>query len=155
MALFFRVFRARERRQRRWRRKSNAYPETIVWVLTPFMLSTQLSDCFVLRSPLKRENIGRFPFNKNPGLKSRKFYVPNGTVHPTQKPPHVRLLFLKTEYEWAVLGTTILSNAKRHFGPTDRDNQNGQSGPPSKLVPNIPVGPNRNGRFHLMYQPKF
>ena len=25
----------------------------------------------------------------------------------------------------------------------------------SKLVPNIPVGPNRNGWFHLMYQPKF
>ena len=25
----------------------------------------------------------------------------------------------------------------------------------SKLVPNIPVGQNRNGPFHLMYQPKF
>ena len=25
----------------------------------------------------------------------------------------------------------------------------------SKLVPNIPVGPNRNGPFHLMNQPKF
>ena len=24
---------------------------------------------------------GRFPFNKNSGLKFRKFYVPNGTVH--------------------------------------------------------------------------
>ena len=39
--------------------------------------------------------------------------------------------------------------------PTDRNNQTGQSWPPSKLVPNIPVGPNRNGPFHLMYQPKF
>ena len=32
---------------------------------------------------------GRFPFNKNSGLKFRKFHVPNGTVHsgctdPTQ-----------------------------------------------------------------------
>ena len=27
---------------------------------------------------------------------------------------------------------------------------NGQSGPPSKLVPNIPVGPNRSGQFCLI-----
>ena len=41
-----------------------------------------------------------------------------------------------------------------HFGPTDRNDQTSHSGPPSKLIPNIPVGPNRNGSFHLMYQPK-
>ena len=29
-------------------------------------------------------------------------------------------------------------------GPTVRNDQTGQSGPSSKLVPNIPVGPNRN-----------
>ena len=51
--------------------------------------------------------------------------------------------------------TTILSNGKGHFGPTDRNDQTGQSGPSSKLVPNIPVGPNGNGPFHLVYQPKF
>ena len=38
---------------------------------------------------------------------------------------------------------------------TNRNDQTGQSGPPSKLVPNIPVGPNRNGPFHFMYQQKF
>ena len=54
-----------------------------------------------------------------------------------------------------VLGTTILANGKAHFGPTDRNDQTGHCGPPSKLVPNIPVGPNRNGPFHLMNQPKF
>ena len=43
----------------------------------------------------------------------------------------------------------------RHFGPTVRDNRTGQSGPPSKLVTNIPIRPNRNGPFHLIYQPKF
>ena len=48
-----------------------------------------------------------------------------------------------------------MANGKRHFGPTDRNDQTGHSGPPSKLVPNIPVGPNRNGPFHLMNQPKF
>ena len=52
------------------------------------------------------------------------------------------------------MGTTILANGKGHFGPTDRNDQTGHSGPPSKPVPNIPVGPNRNGPFHLMYQPK-
>ena len=36
-----------------------------------------------------------------------------------------------------------------------RNDQTGHCGPPSKLVPNIPIGPNRNGPFHLMYQPKF
>ena len=43
----------------------------------------------------------------------------------------------------------------RHFGLTDRDNRTGQSGPPSKLVTNIPIRPNRNGPFHLINQPKF
>ena len=31
----------------------------------------------------------------------------------------------------------------------------GRRGPASKLVPNIPGGPNPNGLFHMMYQPKF
>ena len=44
---------------------------------------------------------------------------------------------------------------KGHFGPTDRDNGTSQSASPSKLVSNILVGPNWNGLFHLMYQPKF
>ena len=39
--------------------------------------------------------------------------------------------------------------------PNDQNDQTGQSGQPSKLVPNIPVGPNRNGPFHLIYQPRF
>ena len=50
----------------------------------------------------------------------------------------------------AVLGTKILSNGKGHFGPTDRNERTGQSGPPSKVVPNIPVGPNQNDPFHLI-----
>ena len=38
-----------------------------------------------------------------------------------------------------VLGTTVLANGKGHFGPTDRNDQTCHSGPPSKLVPYIPV----------------
>ena len=79
-------------------------------------------------------------------------YIPVLQTRP--KPPRAWLLFLQAGYKRAVLGTTILSNGKEHFGPTDRNDQTGQRGPPSKLVPNIPVGPNRNGPFHLMYQPK-
>ena len=47
-----------------------------------------------------------------------------------------------TGYKRAVLGTTILSNGKGLFGPPDQNDQTSQSGPPSKLVPNIPVRPN-------------
>ena len=64
---------------------------------------------------------------------------------------HSAILSLKAGYRRAVLGMTNLSNGKGHFGSTG---PTGQSGPPSKVVPNIPVGPNRNGPFHLMYQPK-
>ena len=67
---------------------------------------------------------------------------------------------------WALLGEfscaigiclrpSFLSNGKGHFGPIKRNDQTGQSGPPAWLVPNISVGPNRNGPFHLMYQSQF
>ena len=41
----------------------------------------------------------------------------------------------------------------QQFWQMERD-QIGRRGLPSKLIPNIPVGPNPNGPFHLMYQPK-
>ena len=44
------------------------------------------------------------------------------------------------------LETRIFVNGMPHFsrtGPT------GQKGPPPEVIPNIPVGPNRNGPFHL------
>ena len=53
------------------------------------------------------------------------------------------------------LGHQFLSNGKGYFCPIERNDQTGQSRPPWKLVPNIPVGPNRNSPFRLMYQPKF
>ena len=49
----------------------------------------------------------------------------------------------------------ILANGKAHFGSTDRNNQTDHCGPPSKLVPNVPVGPNRNGPFHSDEPTKF
>ena len=88
--------------------------------------------------------------------------MPSGTVHsactdPTQASARlviVWLLFLSAGYKRAVLGTAILSNGNGHFGPTDRNDQTGQRGLPSNLVLNIPIGPNRNAPFYLIYQPK-
>ena len=71
-------------------------------------------------------------------------YIP--VAKTRTKPPSVWLLFLSTGCHRAVQGTTILSNGKGHFGPTDRNDQKGQRGSPSKLVPNIPVEPNWNVR---------
>ena len=48
-----------------------------------------------------------------------------------------------------------MSNGKGHFGLTDRNDQTGQSGPPSKVVPNIPIGANQNGPFHLISNRNF
>ena len=68
---------------------------------------------------------------------------------------HWKILVFVIRIEKSGTGDNNFSNGKGHFGPTDRNDQTGHSGPPSKLVPNIPVGPNRNGPFHLMNQPKF
>ena len=71
-------------------------------------------------------------------------YIPVAKTRP--KPPRVLLLFLSTGCHRALQGTTILSNGKGLFSPTDRNDQKGQRGSPSKLVPNIPVEPNQNVR---------
>ena len=47
----------------------------------------------------------------------------------------------------AVLKTTISSNGKGHFGPTDQPKWPHRS--------NIPVGPYRNGQFHLISDQNF
>ena len=71
------------------------------------------------------------------------------------KPPLLVIVLVSRIQKSGTEDNSFLSNEKRHFGPTNRNDQTGQSGPPSKLVPNIPVGPNRNGPFHFMCQPKF
>ena len=70
--------------------------------------------------------LGRLPFNKN------SIHMPNGTVHcgctePTQL-SHCMFGFVleSSRIRKPVLWTTILSNGKEHFGPTDRNNQIGQ-----------------------------
>ena len=81
---------------------------------------------------INRGAFGRFPFNKNSVLKLRKFQVPNGMVH-SHRPDLSHHVFA---YCSCKQDTTTLSNGKGHFGPTNRNDQTGESGPPSKLVPN-------------------
>ena len=55
----------------------------------PVLVTWFLWDCNPVRQDRQLGKYGRFPFNKNSGLKFRKFYVFNGTVHsgctdPTQ-----------------------------------------------------------------------
>ena len=52
----------------------------------------------------------------------------------------------------AVLGTRNLINGTANFG---RDIPTGISGPPPEVIPNIPVGRNRNGPFHLISDRNF
>ena len=71
---------------------------------------------------------------------------------------HWKLLVLVSRIQKSGTWDNSFGGGKAHFGPTDRNDQTCHCRPPSKLVPNslnIPVGPNRNGPFHLMNQPKF
>ena len=64
----------------------------------------------------------------------------------------------KAGYKRAVLQGQQFCQMERDSSvrQTDRnDRQTGRSGPPSKVLPNIPVRPNRNGPFHLISNRKF
>ena len=96
----------------------------------------------------KSDDIGSFPFNKISEIPRAQW---NGTFRWHRLDPSHRVFgYWKKR---TVLGTTILSNEKGHFGPTDRNDQADQSRPPSKLAPNIPIWSNQNGPYHLMYVP--
>ena len=68
---------------------------------------------------------------------------------------HARSRFARSTIPEGKWGTTRSLQFWQMESSTHRNDQTGQSGPPSKLVLNIPVGPNRNGPFHFMYQPRF
>ena len=99
---------------------------------------------------------GRFPFNKNFGLKFRKFHVPNGTVHSGFTDPLQRNRVFaycsrcKQDTNLERYWGQQFCQMERTFGRTDWNEWTGQSEPPSKVVPNIPVGLHRNGSFHLI-----
>ena len=68
----------------------------------------------------------------------------------------IGLLVLVSRIEKSGTGDNNLANGKGISDrPTDRNDQTDHSGPPSKLVPNIPGRANQNGPFHLMNLAKF
>ena len=68
----------------------------------------------------QQKDTGRFPFNKNSKIPC--------CTDPTQATARL-VIVLASRIQKTVLGTTILSNGKEHFGPTDRNDQTGQRGP--------------------------
>ena len=103
---------------------------------------------------------GCIPFNKNSGLKFRKFHVQNGTVHSgctdsTQATARLVIILLSRLQKSGTGDNNFVKWIGTFRSDRTKWSVTGQSGPPSKLVPSIPVGPNRNGPFLVMYQPKF
>ena len=93
---------------------------------------------------------GRFPLKKKFRFEISEISRAqrNGTVHsgytdPTQATARLVIVLVSRGQQFCQMEGDI------SVRPT------GQRRPPSKLVPNIPGGPNRNGLFHMMYQPKF
>ena len=101
---------------------------------------------------------GRFPFNKKSGLKFCKFHVFSGTVHSGCTDPAQAtmclVIVLWSRIQKSGIGDNNFVKWKGLFDLTGRNDRTSQSGPPSKLVSNIPVRPNQNGLFLLMYQTK-
>jgi len=90
----------------------------------------------------------RFPLNKNPGLTNGNDI---GCTDPTQATSRLLIVLLSRLPKSGCKEKQLtFSNGKGRFGPTDRNDWTGQSGPPSKVVLNIPVGKNQNGPLHLI-----
>ena len=83
----------------------------------------------------------------------QKGRVRYGYTDPTQATARF-LIVLASRIQRSRTEDNNLSNGKGHFSPTDRNDRTFQSRPTTfKDVPNILVGPNRNGPFD--FQPKF
>ena len=103
---------------------------------------------------------GRFPFNENSGLKFRTFHMPNGTIHcsctdSTQATARLVIILLSRLQKSGTGDNNFVKWKGTFRSDRTKSSVTGQSGPSSKLVPSIPVGPNRNGPFLVMHQPKF
>ena len=91
---------------------------------------------------------GCFPLKKKFRFEISEISRAHGTVHSGYTDPTQATARL----------VIVLVSRGQQFCQMERDisvRPTGQRRPPSKLVPNIPGGPNRNGLFHMMYQPKF
>ena len=125
--------------------------------LQPWVSRCARGTPHTVRETTKAGDWGRFPFNKNSGLKFQKFHMPNGTVpsgciDPTQAT--TRLVIFISMIQKKRYWDNNFVKWKGTFR-SDLPKWPDRSKLTTFKVPNIPVGPNRNGPFHLMYQPKF
>ena len=144
------------------------YPNVIFFFckLTILLLAVPMSDfCFQSMQRWSiligffKENSGRFPFNKNSGLKFRKFHVPNGTVQSCtfqlHRPNPSHCMFAhcscKQDTKERFWGQQFCEMEKGHFSPTDQNDQTSQRGPSSKPLPNIPVRPMQTEMVHSIW----
>ena len=111
-----------------------------------------------------KENSGRFPFNKNSGLKFRKFHVPNGTVQlctfQLHRPDPSHCMFAhcsckQDTKEW-FWGQQFCENGKGTFQSNWPKRPDQSKRTIFKAAPEYsgPTNANRIAPFHLMYQPK-
>ena len=85
----------------------------------------------------------------------QKGRVRYGYTDPTQATARF-LIVLASRIQRSRTEDNNLSNGKGHFSPTDRNDRTFQSRPTTfKDVPNILVGPNRNGPFDLISNRNF
>ena len=96
--------------------------------------------CFPLCLTIRSETSGTNQGKMERHFSSKVNFQPDRSVPFTFR-PKFRLHHSKMGLE-----TRIFLNGTARFG---RTGPTGQKGPPPEVVPNIPVGPNRNGPFHL------
>ena len=80
--------------------------------------------------------------------------VQSNYTDPTQATVHLIILLVSTILESGT-GNNNFVKGKGHFGLTDQNNRSGQSGSFSMVVLDIPVRPNQNGLFHLIFNQNF
>ena len=98
-----------------------------------YSLKSTLYICLIkfVEEELIFNTLGTFHSTKIPVCNFRNSICPMGQYIPVAqtrpKPPCIWSLFWKAGYRRAVLGPTILSKEKGHFGPTDWIDQTGKT----------------------------
>ena len=80
--------------------------------------------------------------------------VHSNYTDPTQATAHL-IILLVSRIQESGTGNNNFVKWKGNFGLTDQNNWTGQSGSLSMVVLDIPVRPNQNGLFHLIFNQNF
>ena len=128
-----------------------------LWKLTQpnLLLVSKMANCIEMHPETVSQGRELWPravsIQQKFRIEFRKLHVPNGTVHsgctdPTQTTTRF-VIVLVSRIQKSGTGN---NNFVKWKGTFNRNDRTGQSGPPSKVIPNILVRQNRNGPFHLI-----